>query len=119
MNELRELAVRRLEELGDETGPLSIRAAAERSGGLVSHETLRSIVRGDHTNRITDRTAEGLSRALSVPVDRVYAAARVPRPRARWHWPEKFDRLDESERRLVEDVANALLNAREKGLRGR
>lgn len=117
VNELQELVQRRLEELGTPDAPLSLRRASERSRGLVSYEILRQILRGEHSGNISDRTAEGISRALDVKVDSVYAAARVPQPRGRWHWPERFDRLDSSQRRLVEDIASALLESYEKGLK--
>lgn len=117
VNELQDLVLRRLDALGDRTGPMSTRAAAERSNGSVSYETLRGIARGTHSGKITDRTAEGISRALDVPVAEVYAAAHVPRPQTRWRWPERFDRLDAAQRRLVEDVAGSLLEAYEKGVR--
>ena len=117
VNELQALVIRRLDELGDHTGPLSARRAAEKSRGGVSYETLRNISRGTHSGNITDRTAEGLAMALDVPVAQVYAAARVPRPQSRWLWPERFDRLDPAQRRLIEDLAGALLEAYEKGVR--
>lgn len=117
VNELQQLVLRRLDALGDHTGPMSTRAAAERSGGRVSYETLRGIARGTHSGKIADRTAEGIARALDVPVGEVYGAAHVPRPQSRWRWPERFDRLDAAQRRLVEDVAAALLEAHEKGVR--
>lgn len=117
VNELQDLMLRRLAELGTPGSPMSIRQATERARGLVSYEILRKITRGEHSGRITDSTAEGIARALDVPVQDVYNAARVPRPLTRWQWPAVFDRLDLEERRLVEDVARGLLNAREKGLR--
>jgi len=116
-NELAELVVRRLAELGEPGQPMSIRRAAERSRGKVSHETLRQIAIGRHTNDITDTVAEGIAVALDVSVEQVYRAARVPRPRSKWQWPERFDRLDIEQRRLVEAFAAALLEAYEKGLR--
>lgn len=117
VNELQDLALRRLAEQGSPGQPMSIRRAAERARGLVSYEILRQIVRGEHSGNITDRTAEGIALAFQVPVDQVYAAARVPRPTGRWQWPARYDRLDLAQRRLVEDVASALLDAYEKGLR--
>lgn len=117
VNELQQLILRRLAELGDRNGPMSTRQAAERSGGHVSYETLRGIARGTHSGKIADKTAEGIARALEVPVAEVYGAARVPRPQSRWRWPERFDRLDAAQRRLVEEMAAALLEAYEKGVR--
>jgi len=117
MHDLQQLVLARLIDLGDESGPLSIRAAAERSRGAVSHENLRKIARGTHSGRLNDRTAEGLAIALDLPIAEVYRAAKVPRPHTRWLWPERFDRLDAAERRVVEEVAATILEAREKGLR--
>jgi hypothetical protein len=111
------MILRRLAELGTPGSPMSIRAATRRSRDHLNYETLRKLARGEHSGDITDQTAEGLSFALDVPLQEVYAAARVPRPLSRWTWPAKFDRLDHDERRLVEDVAAGLLRAREKGLR--
>lgn len=115
---LQTLVLSRLQALGDETGPMTAREAARRSEGMVSYETLRNLARGvRHTGRITDRVAEGISLALQVPVAKVYEAAGAPVPGERWKWPQRFDRLDPAQRSLVEDVAAALLEAREKGRR--
>lgn len=115
---LQDLILTRLAELGDEKGPMSAREAARRAEGLVSYESLRNLARGvRHTGRITDRVAEGLSRALQVPVSRVYAAAGIQQPGQRWRLPDRFDRLPIEQRRIVEDVASAILEAYEKGRR--
>lgn len=116
MNALSDLVLERLAELGTPGSPMSLRQAAGRSRGMLSYETMRNISRGEF-GRITDRTAEGLSLALDVPVQQIYDTARVPRPQTRWLLPERFDRLDPAQRRLVEDVASALLESYEKGLR--
>lgn len=117
VNELQDLVLRRLAELGTPGSPMSLREATRRSRGRLNYETLRKVARGAHSGDIADQTAEGISVALDVPVQQVYNAARVPRPLNRWQWPAKFDRLDLEDRRVVEDVASALLRAREKGLR--
>lgn len=115
---LSKLVLERLRELGDKTGPMGAREAARQADGLVSYETLRNLARGvRHTGRITDRTAEGLSRALQVPLERVYEAAGIPAPQGRWEMPRRFDRLNPTQRALVEDVAAALLEAYDKGRR--
>lgn len=115
---LQDLILRRLAELGDESGPMTAREAARRAEGLVSYETLRNLARGvRHTGRITDRVAEGLARALQVPVAKVYEAAGVQQPGENWEWPERFNRIPVSSRRLVEDVAAALLEAYDRGRR--
>ena len=117
VNELQDLVLRRLAELGTPGSPMSVRQAAMRARGGLNYETLRTIARGEHSGRISDRTAEALSLALDVPAQDVYNAARIPRPQTRWLWPERFDRLDAAQRRLVEDVAGALLESYDKGLR--
>ena len=117
VNELQDLVLRRLAELGVPGSPMSIREATRRSRSHLNYETLRKLARGEHSGDITDQTAEGLSLALGVPVEQVYRAARVPRPLSRWIWPAKYDRLDLDDRRLVEDVAGGFLEAYEKGLR--
>lgn len=117
VNELQDLVLRRLAELGEPGSPMSVRQATERARGLISYESLRQIVRGEHSNRISDQTAQGIATALDVSIQDVYNAARVPRPASRWQWPPRFDRLDPAERRVVENVAAAILEAREKGLR--
>lgn len=114
---LQQLVVRRLRELGSEAGPMSAREAVRAAESLVSYENLRLIARGVHQGGISDRTAEGLSRALRVPVSRIYAAAGVPSPGTRWRWPEKFDRLAPRQRELVEQFAAALLEAYDQGRR--
>ena len=115
---LQDLILTRLAELGDEHGPMSAREAARRAEGLVSYETLRNLARGvRHTGRITDRVAEGISRALQIPASRVYAAAGVPAPGRKWDWPAKFDRLPIEDRRHVENIAAALLECYERGRR--
>lgn len=99
---------------------MTAREAARRGEGLVSYETIRNLARGvRHTGRISDRVAEGLSRALQVPVAKVYEAAGVQQPGERWEWPQRFDRLDFAQRQLVEEVAAALLESYEKGRRDR
>ena len=118
-NELQELVARRRAALGAPGQPLSYKQAALRSRGLVSHEQIRKIELGQHGGNISDRIADGLAMALEVPVAEVYRAANTPRPAGRWHWPARFDRLPDGDRRLVEDVANGLLSAYERGLRER
>lgn len=112
VNQLQALVVSRLIELN-----LSARAAADRSRGKVSYSTLRNIARGVHGGKVGDRIAEGISAALDLPLSQVYEAAQAPQPMSRWEWPERFERLQPPERRLVEEIAAALLNAYDRGLR--
>lgn len=120
VNQLQQLVLTRLAELGEPGRPMSARRAADRSRGLVSFHTLYAIGRGEHSGRITDQTAEGLAAALDVPVDRVYEAAGIPRPYGRWHWPERFDRVPPEHRPLFEALVVAYLEADKRGYeRGR
>lgn len=112
---LQDLVLTRLAERGDGKTSMSAREAVRGAEDLVSYETIRIIARGLHNGGITDRVAEGLSRALQVPVARVYAAAGLPQPGDRWEFPPRFSRLDPGQRVLVESVAAALLDAFEKG----
>lgn len=120
LNMLQTLVLRRLAEMGEPGRPMSIRAAADKAQGLTTHHTLTSIANGEHSGRISDRTAEGIAAALEVPVAQVYDAAGVPRPYGRWNWPPKFDRIRPEDRAVIEDMAAALLKAEERGYeRGR
>lgn len=114
---LQELVLTRLDELGDDKGPMSALQASKAADQLVSYETMRQIARGNHAGRISDRIAAGLAQALRVPIERVYAAAGLPTPGERWEWPRRFDRLSQAQRRVVEDVAAAVLEAYEAGRR--
>lgn len=120
VDRLQELILTRLRELGDASGPMSLREASRRAEGLISLETFRLLVRGRggrHRGRITDRVAEGLSLALQIPVARVYEAAGAPTPGARWEWPDRFHRLTPAQREVVEDVASTILGAYRQGYR--
>lgn len=120
VDQLQQLILTRLRELGDESGPMSAREAARRAEGLMSLETFRLLARGRgsrHRGRITDRVAEGLALALQVPVARVYEAAGVPSPGRRWDLPERFDRVPPAQRQLLEELAAALLNSYDQGYR--
>lgn len=114
---LQQLVLRRLRELGGDQGPVSARQAVRGHEELVSYETVRVIARGVHQGGITDKTAEGLSRALKVPIAAVYEAAGVPSPGSRWEWPDRFARLSPRQRELVEQFAGALLDAYDQGRR--
>lgn len=118
MDELRELVIRRRIELGTAEHPMAFKQLALRSGGRISHEIIRQIEMGRHSGRMSDEKVEGLALALGVPAARVYEAAKVPRPGTRWRWPDRFDRLPEEDRRLVEALAAKLLQLRELAERG-
>jgi hypothetical protein len=118
--QLRELVLRRLAELGTPGSPMSAREAARRAHNAVSFDTIYLIANGKHSGRIKTKVAEGLAAALDVPVAEVYEAAGMPRPQGRWILPERFDQLDIPQRRLIEELCAALLDADAKGYeRGR
>lgn len=117
MNGLQHLVLLRLAELGDGVNPLSARQAARRSKGLVSNETISKIAAGKHSGHLKGRTPEGLANALQVPIGRVLEAAGDVSPHGPWAWPSRFEQLEPAQRGLVEEVAAALLEAREKGRR--
>lgn len=113
MDELRDLVIRRLRELGTPGKPLGYKPAALKSGGKISHEMIRQIVLGNRPERMSDEKIEGLAEALSVHPNQVYEAAKAPRPGTRWRWPERFDRLPTEDRRDVESYAAKLLMLRD------
>lgn len=107
---LQDLVITRLAELG-----ISARTAAKRSRGGVSYDTLYAIARGEHSGQLADRTAQGIADALDVPLGQVYDAAGIPRRQTRWLPPERFDRLTSAQRKLLEEMAAALLDADRRG----
>lgn len=112
---LQALILRRLRELGTDAGPMSALEAVRRAGEPISYESVRYLARGQGRGKITDRTAEGLAKILEIPVADVYAAAGIPTPGHRWNPPERFDRLSDYQRSLIESMAAALLEAYDKG----
>lgn len=112
---LQDLVITRLAELG-----ISARTAAKRSRGGVSYDTLYAIARGEHSGDLRDTTVQGIAGALNLPPGEVYDAAGLPRPVGRWQPPASLDRLSLAQRRLLEDVGSALLDADRRGYeRGR
>lgn len=105
---LQDLVADRRAELG-----LSLRQAAEKSGGRVSHSTFGAIEHGQRT-RVDDTTIEGLAEALSVPLGRVRRAAGLSeRQLPPFVLPARADRLNARERRVVLAMIETLLAARE------
>lgn len=116
---LQDLMERRLREMGKRRGrgeSISLREAyqrlQDRAGDdekLPTYEVFRRIRHG-HT-KISDPTASALATMLEVPVEDVYAAARI-RPRlSRFELPTRADRLDDSQRQVVLSVVDAILQA--------
>jgi transcriptional regulator with XRE-family HTH domain len=106
---LADLVARRRAELG-----MSTRAVERASGGLVRHSSVGEIERGMRS-RPGERTLQGLARALRLPERQLREAARlgggpVGRP---FVLPDRADRLTARERRLVLELVEVLLAARE------
>lgn len=119
LSRLQDLIRTRQAALGERGRPLSLREVARRSGDAFTPELLSAIMRGDHRGGLRDTTALGLAKALQVPVAEIYEAASVQMPEGRWVLPPRFDRLNATQRDLVESVAAALLEAYDKGRRDR
>jgi hypothetical protein len=117
VRDLQQLVEARLADLGDRRGPLSARAAAARSEGKVSYETLRLIARGEHSGKLSDDTVAGLALALDVPRSQVLAAMgrTMSGPMRPFEAPDRWQRLTHRQRQLVVSVGDALLAAYEQG----
>jgi hypothetical protein len=114
MTPLEQLVTNRLAELGDDRGPLSFRRAAERSGGLVSHQMLQFIATGRGSEQYSERVLKGIALAIDVPLSKVQeAAAETPHMRE-FRLPEKSANLTAKDRRAVEAMVNALLDAHDR-----
>jgi hypothetical protein len=113
MNALQALVINALIEAGTNGKPMSPREASNRSGNAVSYEIIRQLKAGEHSGRLHDTTVEGLSKALGVTENQIRRAAGMPKRMPPWEWPRRFDRLTLHQRKLVEQLAQALLDARE------
>lgn len=114
---MQHLVLARLAELGDASGPMPALQAVRAAEGLISFETLRAIARGEHGGKLRPRTAEGLAKALRIPVAEVYQAAGMQAPHGEWRLPPRLEQLRPRDRALVEDVATAIIEAYERGRR--
>ncbi|MFE6692052.1 hypothetical protein ACFVFQ_36990 [Streptomyces sp. NPDC057743] len=112
-DDLQELVVARLAELGSRQRPLSFRAAAARSQGHVSHATIGRIARGQHTGVLEDETLDGLALALDLPRTHLEQAAGIfrERPAQPFTLPPRANLLSRSERDVVLSVVDAILAA--------
>jgi hypothetical protein len=92
-------------------------SAARRRRGPAhpTYETFRRIRQSGHTN-ISDETASALATMLDVPVDHVYAAARIPPRLGRFELPGRADALNPGERAAVLGVVDAILEAKVEAL---
>lgn len=106
-NPLRDLVRRRLDELD-----ISIREAARRSQGGVSHERLSQILRGKRGSAITPSTIKGIAAAIGVPARLVWDAAELSEPDP-WDM-SRYNSLSPRQREIVEAVAAGYLEANKK-----
>ncbi len=95
---------------------LSIRDAAARTEGAVSHSQIARILRGESA-RIRPQTLTALSRALQIPIGTLRLAngahnGRVPTP---FVLPPRADELSVAERRVIVNMISALLAAHDGG----
>lgn len=105
MDALRKLI---LDELAKQK--LSLREAAARSEGLVSHSTLGLIAQGRHSGNLTDKTLAGIALALNQPVGKVRTAyglpAKEPQP---FVLPDKAAYLNPKQQRAILAMIDAFL----------
>lgn len=104
---LAELVAARREEL-----ELSLRQAAEKSGGLVSSSGLHSIERGMSV-AITEATVVGLAEALDLAPNTIRRAAGLAQTSLLppFTVPARANRLNMRERKLVLNLIDTLLEA--------
>ncbi|MFE1775567.1 hypothetical protein [Streptomyces sp. NPDC059008] len=116
-NDLQQLVMTRLTELGAPHRPMSYRAAAARSHGLISHGTIGRLARGEHTGILEDQTLDGLALALALPRAHIERAAGLyrERPAEPFTLPPRASRLTRREREVVLSVVDALLTAADRG----
>jgi hypothetical protein len=105
---IQQLISNRLAELD-----LSFRAAAERSGGLISHSTINHLLLGRMSPPIRERTAQGLALALDVARSKVDQAAQASIEGTEFRLPENARNLNPRQRRAVYAMISALLNEEE------
>jgi hypothetical protein len=95
--------------------PMSLRAAALKSGDVNRRQTFSDIYRGKHSGNISEDTVEALM-ALGIPERAIRRAAnqQVESGLGPFHLPKEANRLSPSQRDAVLSVVNAILNASER-----
>lgn len=114
MTPLEKFVAARLAELGDERGPLSYRAAADKAEGLISFQLLHLMATGQGPGRHSDRTLRGIALALDVPQAKIIELAGQAPRETEFRLPKKANKLTEKDRKAVEALVNALLDAHER-----
>lgn len=88
----------------------SLREAAERSGGLVSHATINNIELGRHNGQLDESTIRGLALALDLSQTQIREAAGLSRTApSEFRLPKKANRLTPSGRAAILRMVDALL----------
>lgn len=109
MKRLPDLIKDRLAEMGSHGRALSIRDAAARSGGKISHARLTQLAAGD-VGRVSDRVIEGVAAAIDVPISTVYESLSIRRPYEPFKLPPEANRLSRRQRDAVLSVIKAMLD---------
>jgi len=102
---LRDVAIEASRRVGGLQGR-ALDREAKRRGLTLSYTTVDKIIAGTYNSRPSTRTLEALAELSRIPLEQVYAAARLPMPSRRLadQLPPEADLLDESQRRVVIDV---------------
>lgn len=84
---------------------------AERKGLTLSYTTVDKLLAGTYTSRPSRRTLEALAQLSGVPVEKVYAAAQVAPPQARFadQLPPGVDSLTPEQRKVIIDIIRVFL----------
>lgn len=111
MQDLQDLVVHRLRELGDKGKPMTPRAAAGRANNKVSAETIRLIAIGRHSGNLGDETVDALSLALDVPRSQILAALNRTQVAelGPWNPPSVANRMTRRQRKAVEQLITAMV----------
>lgn len=110
MESLQALVLRRAREIGGREGPLSTRQLESAAGGKVSRTVFQQIMAGEYDAKIGQRTINGLSDALQVPIPQVEQAAGAPPSFGPFQLPDEAARLTPAQRRAVKQVVDAMLD---------
>lgn len=91
---------------------LSYRAAADRSGGMVSFGTINQLATGRHRGKLTERAQRGLALALDVPLGKVqekYEASRDLLMPVTYRLPDRAQNLTPKQFKAVLAVIDGYL----------
>lgn len=97
----------RIIELVDQRGIKGYRALSDRTGGDISHETVRRILTGQVT-RVRHDTLAALADALQAPLDELLDSSLGPERDIPWRPRAEFDELPVTMRPGIERALLAL-----------